>query len=576
MASSKKSRKKGLLRRPLGILRSLTPTAADKRDPSSTRAFFRRREKPEPPVEEQDDMMSVEESSMVRNTHVMTVQEQPLDPNDDLSADDTMLLPAGDMAIASPRCCNTTAILQHSYMEMLCGASSDAKDEERCYQHKLPDDPTVQESIECVFASQLEEGIPLLDDSDEEGDVALNQNDEQMLSPSVVHQSLLKSRSSHERSTSPPNSSHMRKRRIGQKLVHVGSYTSSSSSTEAIQIQDERKPLCACARQHRPLLPPHKWPQRPLLLRPTPNSGTRIRGVRFAGETTYLWEPSSSCEDKLWKELDTTCMCEYCMVLPINNGNEEAGRALVTDFESELFEGTLLLRIRHCNSRSAQPYDDTKGYFAGLNRRYQCVVSGRFRKPLPLTRCVTGLQLARKCGKLPSKWIVKGAIKVIGFFAPQMDVDLDSDKPKSLSPLGSTPQCISVEDTPNAKLDDVLEEPKDASATLLGKASTAASSMQRARYRKKAFDKLYVQKSAFPTADTSQTYTFEFLQHLFNFQEFSIELGSMLGSVDMKDMLYGQPMQLMASSTCEKNPLWSFDLWHESLYADAEICDAQG
>jgi Protein of unknown function (DUF1769) len=125
-------------------------------------------------------------------------------------------------------------------------------------------------------------------------------------------------------------------------------------------------------------------------------------------------------------------------------------------------------------------------------------------------------------------------------------------------------------------------EPLDDASTLLGHASAATSSMQRARHRKKHFDKLYAQQSQTPQTDTSKVYTFEFLQHLLSFDDFSIELGSMVGSVPLKNILNGQPMQIMASyknpvpiappgeaQSALQNRLWCFDIWHEMLISDA-------
>ena len=177
-------------------------------------------------------------------------------------------------------------------------------------------------------------------------------------------------------------------------------------------------------------------------------------------------------------------------------------------------------------------------------------------------------RLNRACGKLPAKWIVKGALNVVHFFAPQLQANLDGQRPSCLTPLGSTPQSIIVkEDGELLNIEERLEEPKVASATLLGKASNASSSMQRARYRKKMFDRLFAQKDTEFMTDPSKTYAFEFLQHLINFDDFSFELGSMFGSVKLRPVLDGQPLQIMAMAG--KKRLWSFDLWHEQLIDDA-------
>jgi hypothetical protein len=178
-------------------------------------------------------------------------------------------------------------------------------------------------------------------------------------------------------------------------------------------------------------------------------------------------------------------------------------------------------------------------------------------------------RLDRPCGKLPAKWIVKGALNVVHFFAPQLQARLDGPHPSCLTPLGSTPQSIIVEDSVSVRvnMEQMLEEPSQASVTLLGKASKASSSMQRARYRKKAFDRLFAEKNSTFLTDPSKTYTFEFLQHLINFDEFTFELGSMFGSVKLKPVLDGQPLQIMATAGSRR--LWSFDLWHENLIDDA-------
>ena len=123
-----------------------------------------------------------------------------------------------------------------------------------------------------------------------------------------------------------------------------------------------------------------------------------------------------------------------------------------------------------------------------------------------------------------------------------------------------------------------LEEPVNSKLTLLGKASTAASSMQRARFRKKNFDKLFAIGCREPLTDPNKVYTFEFLQHLLSFDDFEIQLGSLMGSIQLKDILDGQPLQIMASHkhpnpnepNAVHNRLWCFDIWHEMLIPDAK------
>jgi hypothetical protein len=98
----------------------------------------------------------------------------------------------------------------------------------------------------------------------------------------------------------------------------------------------------------------------------------------------------------------------------------------------------------------------------------------------------------------------------------------------------------------------------------LGIASDAATTLARAKFRKKAFDKLFAARSpGTPSLKPENTYTFEFLQHLLNFTDFKVELGSMLGSIPLKDVLNGQALPIMAFSPTHR--LWSFDVLHEDL-----------
>jgi len=461
-----------------------------------------------------------------------------------------------------------TAILCESSFE-LCGADHSIDTDAYYPRNHMPEDPTIQQSLECIFASQLKEGLNLWDDDEEVESIALKGRPAELQSPAALHQSRL------NRSTRRPSTKPRKRIRKQRSLEYLGEY---DPATEGERLSGTGP--CLCDHSGLPPLNPESWPQAPLLLRPTRNSGTRIKGVRLASEQELLWEPASgkSWTDALGSRWGKVChdtprhrCCEKCAILPINNGNEKAGESLVIDFETDVFEGTFLLRLRFSEGTTPEPYDDNKGYFQGLNRRYQSLVRGRFKKQIPLTELSTGFRFDRPCGKLPPKWIMRGALKVLKFFAPQLDARLDGEHPHSLSPLGSMPQSISVETEVSDCLDGVREEPTDESKTLLGQASTAETSLQRAKVRKRQFDKLFVQGSKEHLTDPSKIYTFEFLQHLFDFEELSVELGSMLGSIKLEEVLDGQPLQFMA--THGDTALWSFDIWHKCLWERAVAHD---
>ena len=338
---------------------------------------------------------------------------------------------------------------------------------------------------------------------------------------------------------------------------------------------------CRCGLDCMPPINPASWPQTPLLFRPDPRSGTKIIGIRKENHSEYLWQPKDGDSTSWWKQLhkqwgtkhdtspDVPPCCHRCVILPINNGNEATGETLVADFESDLFRGSIMLRLRHVEGTTKKPSDDTKGFFAGVPFRYESVIRGNFKTELPFTEMMTGTKLARPCGKLPPKWVMWTALKVVGFFAPQMKAQLDADKPYVLTPLGSGPRVVEVDKTaPTDFLGDERLEPTTSSRSLTGKAYDIKDNLERARARKKHFDKLYIakDKSSRLWTDPSKTYTFQFLQHLFDYQKFSIDLGSM--HMDCKDMLGGQPMQLMAAHGGKL--LWAFEIWNECLIEDAK------
>jgi len=291
---------------------------------------------------------------------------------------------------------------------------------------------------------------------------------------------------------------------------------------------------------------------------------------------------------------DRPTACAECAPIPVNNGNELPGESLVVDFESDLFIGSLLVRIRNSQGTTPAPYDDSFGYFSGMNRRYQTIVRGMFKKDgIAMTSCITGQVLDRKCGKLPPKLVLRGAVKIISYFAPQLKVKLDTDKPYSISPLGSTPQVLQLKRTrgydadyqADESIESNQEEPTDVASSLLSlmgcEPSNAPTSIARARVRKRYFDKLYAENDKSLVFDRSTEYSFECLQHLIDFDDFSVDLGSIAGKVLLKELLDGQPLKFMAAKRrdvvgdqgnkgqgLDLDYLWSFDIFHETVYED--------
>ena len=329
--------------------------------------------------------------------------------------------------------------------------------------------------------------------------------------------------------------------------------------------------------------PPSQWPQCPLMIRPTPDTSTKIKGIRHVSSNEYKHFAG---------------FCAGC-ILPINNGTEPKGESLVIDFESNHFVGTMLMRIQQAPpvQSSSTTNIHNKSYFDGKKRKFQAVVQGRFKTALPMSQCVTGQIFERPAGKLPAKWIVTSFIKFVSTLAPQLQADLGHAKPRFLTPLVATAHTVIVEDSASSNnnpeapelagyyrnLEQEMVEPPatDPSSVMhnLGHDTTHRGSTpapppiaKRMKLRKKAFNKIAAKKKVDPVFSTTKVYSFEFYQHLLDFgtEGLAVDMGRPIGHVGLASITDGQPIKFMSAhqdpTTKELDSLWSFDIWHESLH----------
>ena len=401
------------------------------------------------------------------------------------------------------------------------------------------------------------------------------------------------------------------------------------------------------------ILPPSAWTHDPLLFVATPGSGMRICRIRRASDPSYHESPEPLHSGSYVGRDDFDK--DQLMQLPINNGKEHPSHCQVIDFETNLFSGTALLRIRKSNGcwKNGRDSSSTKhDYFGKHNRKFQLVISGKFKARLTMADVMSGIlldhRLATKSdysniscveglpfldqsdgviknvdacdkrkrvrglkrgksthdGDLPSKWALRAAVKVAGVFSPRMDADLECAHPRILSPLCSTAQTILVlrrngRGGVSRHLEAPLVEPpinSDASIVKdLHKSSAndhSSDVTQRVQRRKSTFDAIYdahidshanssSRVNASPCFDPDAEYTFEFLQHLVDYNDLSLDLGRVIGKVGLGGALRGQPARFVSvvKQRRDANPypdesqwnlenldfIWSFDLWHKSL-----------
>lgn len=350
-----------------------------------------------------------------------------------------------------------------------------------------------------------------------------------------------------------------------------------------------------CSDTHKTLpSPPKDWPQRPVMMRPSPGSSTKIRGIRYASDRDYK---------------HFSGFCAGC-ILPVNTGKEKEGESLVIDFESSHFVGTLLMRIKDIPAAEKDNPGATgsASYFDNRKRRFQGIVKGKFKTALPMSECVTGQTFDRRAGKLPAKWVVSAFVKFVSSLAPQLETTIDGDNPRFLVPLSATAHTViakqhtaitndlknkvndslfnysvylgstdiegEVQEPPGADETSIIQDlPSDQQGSTTSKKPTISSRM---KARKKAYNAVSANRSDKPCFSLDKEYTFEFYQHLLIFHEpeFVLDMGRPIGKIPLSPITDGQPIKFMSAhkhpTTGVLDSLWSFDIWHESMYPLAQ------
>ena len=200
--------------------------------------------------------------------------------------------------------------------------------------------------------------------------------------------------------------------------------------------------------------PPETWPQRPLWVRATPGSTTRILGIRGG---------SSSRNGSATRQT----ILGQGGGIPVNNGKEAPNESTVIDFETDHFQGTMLLLLRGAPPRPpplAQPPQLTKDKNDNLenlnesedhfdqkqDRTFHAVIRGRFKQPCPLELCICGQTFRRPAGVHPPHWLMHGVVHpLINKLAPHNDIDLECNRPYYWAPLASMAQTITVVEEEN-------------------------------------------------------------------------------------------------------------------------------
>lgn len=234
-------------------------------------------------------------------------------------------------------------------------------------------------------------------------------------------------------------------------------------------------------------------------------------------------------------------------------GTESLPLGIPFQFQSDLFEGSCLIRIK--GSTSDNPVDDN-GYFSGRKRIFQSVVQGQFKEKVLASDVMTGHEFSRPFRSLPHPFVLRTATNFFSKIAPGANICIHTDSPFLEATLMGTSQTVRGDEPgnePNITCHDIHED-----CSVLGGA-LAKGGVPASRRKKLFSNPVKCKEYMF---DTETVYTFEFYQNIFDAQTYSLDLGFV--KIGCSRILNGQPIQWLGKMR-DGRYLWSFQIWNESL-----------
>jgi hypothetical protein len=262
-----------------------------------------------------------------------------------------------------------------------------------------------------------------------------------------------------------------------------------------------------------------------------------------ANRETVVKTPDASYDQNVVNTTTTTTLSPTPPPLPLGT---------VVEFESSLFVGKMMLRLKHV-TYSDNPEGDC-AYFDGRKRVTQFVVQGQFKQAINMGDVYDGNQYEKPFANVPkiAETIMKKAMARI---APGMIMDLTSARPKVLVIQASSAQTMRI-DPPGDEPDITSRELMENTTLLKGDLT-----FESATERKKYFSKPKYASQHF--YDPNLVYTFEVYQDIIDLGTYQIHL-PMGFNVDLAKSLNGQPLS-QSAMTKQGQFIYDFTIWHERL-----------
>jgi hypothetical protein len=242
--------------------------------------------------------------------------------------------------------------------------------------------------------------------------------------------------------------------------------------------------------------------------------------------------------------------------LPDHDVNGPMPLGVPFDFESEIFKGQCLFRIKDVESddQNSPNYD---GYFDNRRRLWQVVVQGQFKEEMLVADVFQGTEHVRPFKHLPPYIITRPIEKLLALLSGHGCInELFTNRPRIMACVGSFSRAFRADEP--GSVADIRDINLEDNCTAFGgifKPSKKISRSKRSKY-------LSTPKNQCKF-DPKLVHTFEYYDHQVDFSKGELDLFG-LARYKHSRLLDGQPM----NATCRTRDgryAWFFQMWHEDL-----------
>eukprot|EP01059_Diplonema_ambulator_P001053 TRINITY_DN10810_c0_g1_i1.p1 TRINITY_DN10810_c0_g1~~TRINITY_DN10810_c0_g1_i1.p1 ORF type:complete len:427 (+),score=81.73 TRINITY_DN10810_c0_g1_i1:38-1318(+) len=247
---------------------------------------------------------------------------------------------------------------------------------------------------------------------------------------------------------------------------------------------------------------------------------------------------------------DAPMLCEGGVNLPLNSTK-------ATPFESTLFVGEMLLRIRGVPNGAEDPWS---GVYQGKKRTMAVIVQGQFKKRISYNDAKSGFECSKP---LSVSILAKTAIAMCKVVQPGLESDVSGPKPYVRNFLAASADALTV------------SPPGTTPPPIMGGEPPENGPWADKKARRHALRNEETRKSYY--FEPGNVYTFGFNSDKLHLLEFKAKLSWPAPDLHFGLYLNGQPFPFQAM-TSDGKVLWKFELWHESLlkYAGPEVMEGMG